>query len=281
MAFLSDSDYDYDSDSSSFEVLNISEQQQNLRELKRIRGLQTFGSTANQYRRIHPEATEQEVLQHRTILQNDRVSLDNIDLINLETARAREVSGEAEFDPRFNFFRNRLVDEVRNLWEDVSIDKQILKDTFLHKKDLFYNAQQQDLKKACEKILAREGKDLPKLDAPRVYAQFLSMQMFLEQSRFTQWSAEQTICIFNSIPDKIEEITGIEFSPANIPEIAEFQARLDGTAELAKKIAYFSTVQDNLLNGILDDSVPRKYSGRNPKVGKKLLHCKVKTNMEA
>ena len=256
MAYLSEEDYD--SDSSSLEVLDITEQQRNLRELARVRGLQTFGSTANQYRKIHPEATEQEVLQHRSILQNDKVSLDNIDLINLETARAKEVFGEDEFDPRYNFFRNKLVDEVRNLWEDVSIDKQILKDTFLNKKDLYYNAAQQELKKTCEKILAREGTDLPKLDAPRVYAQFLSMQMFLEQSRFTQWLAEQTIFIFNSIPGKIEEITGIEFSQENLPEIAEFQARLDGTAELAKKIAYFSTVQDNLLNGILDETVPRK-----------------------
>ena len=255
MAFFSEDDFS--SDDSSLEEIDFSEQQRNLREIERVRGLQTFGSTTNQYRRIHPEATQQEILQHRALLQNDKVSLDNIDLIHLETAHLGPATGE-EFDPEYNFFRNRLVDEVRNLWEDVGIDKQILQDTFLRKQDLYYNASQKELRKSCESILAREGASLPKLDATRVYAQYLSTQMFLEQSRFTQWLTQQIVMIVDNLPEKIDEITGTQFSADTSPEAEELKARLDGTAELAKKLAFFSTAQDTLLKQIFDTSVPRR-----------------------
>ena len=87
MQYSSSSDSDSDS---SAEEIDYEKYRRTLDTLNHKRSLRTFGSITNQYKKVHPEVTQQQILQKQALLQNDKVTLDNIDLIELETARIVE-----------------------------------------------------------------------------------------------------------------------------------------------------------------------------------------------
>ena len=247
MASSSDESEGEETQSPTLETFNL---------LTKTRQLLSGASQSEQYRKLHPNATEGDVLTQKLVTRGKRPISNKAMVLKEFNQKMATTRGETDFNiQRMFFFENLPVDDLNTQYEAVTIQKQVFSNTGFKLKDFKKDESLKELKKTLSTIVDSEGKNIPRLDPIRTLATTYCNLVSLQAQELLKCVTEEAQDMTKNLVPSVKATLVAQFPETpqlRTLNLAEHQLALRAFEELVGKITYLTMTTNELLQQAFD-----------------------------
>ena len=254
---MSESENDCSSSDEEYPKMTL----EGLQLLRNSRALLSDAGASEQYRKINVNATESEVLTHKIVQKDLRVSNKAMVLqhYNQKIEQTNKIKGAFDLEKSF-WFENYPTGnggKGKNKYTFQKIEAMVFKDTGYKKSDFTEDEFLKTLEKKCKQIVEAEGKKTPYLNPARTFALVYVENINLIAQKLTTNCAEEMKNLTEALIPSLKQ-TLVEQNPliATSLKTIDFnfqQLVLEQFSELLGKTAFLMSTTNSIVRSILNE----------------------------
>ena len=254
---MSESDYDPSSSDDDTPQPTL----EDLKLLRDSRALLSEAGSSEQYRRINTNATESEILTHKIIQKDMRVTNKAMVLQHYHEKIEKTQKTKGTFDLEGSYWFENYPKgnggQGKNKYTFKKIETMLYQNTGYKKGDFTEDEFTKALEKKFKLIIDAEGKKTPYMNPTKTFAMIYIELLNLIAQRMTTHCAEEMKNLTEALIPSIKQ-TLVEQNPlmANTLKTIDFnlqQLVLEQFAELLGKTAYLMSTTNTIARGVLDE----------------------------
>lgn len=249
-----------ENENSSYEDENPRPTLEGLKLLRNARAMLSEAGASEQYRKINVHATEAEVLTHKIIQKDLRIS-NKAMVLQHYNQKVRNQDKKKAFDLEENFwFENYPIGnggKGKNKYTFNKIETLVYKDTGYKKSDFTQDEALKTLEKRLKQIVDAEGKKTLYMNPTKTFA-FIYAELIniISQKLITNCAEEMknlTEDLLPSIKSSLVEQVPLMANALKTVDLNLQQLVLEQFSELVGKTAYLMNTTNEIVRGIVDE----------------------------